>query len=73
MPNTSLQNTLYDSRLTNDQRIVISEYMYSPTPIKSARISGDNGGENAPQLYIWIKGETCAYRVAPDGNVWPTY
>jgi hypothetical protein len=65
----TLQSVLYDERLSNDQRLVISKLMDSDNPIESAKISALGGGRIA--LFAWTL-KRHALRIDTSGKIWTT-
>jgi hypothetical protein len=63
---TTLVEVLYDERLTNEQRLVISRQMESEHPIQSAKIYAD---KFSTRLAFWVPSGN-AYVCFPDGKVW---
>ena len=63
----TLAETLYDERLTNDQRLQISRIvdngrLNDAINIKSARITGNS-------LFVWLNNGN-SYRIDPPGTIW---
>ena len=59
----TLDEVLYDERLTNDQRLAISNLMTPEPRIKTAKIGP------ALSLFVWLTSGN-AYRIDPNGSVW---
>lgn len=62
----NLVHVLYDDRLTNEQRLVISQVIRDNATIEQAKIYDSKVGA---QLWLWCKG-LVPYRVDPQGNRW---